>query len=134
MFGPPGWPPPIKARIKAPKKDTVVGNLFYHAGYLISQTATDVSVFPLLDVRIKVINAALARRPNDPAALRDKLCWLRDHPEESQRMGQSGRQRILEGFTWPAVVRRCLDVYSGQRIGSGVLPAYPGVVEVKAPR
>ncbi len=49
--------------------------------------------------------------PNDPAALREKLIWLRDHPQEALKMGEAGRQRVLERFTWPAVVQRCLAAY-----------------------
>jgi glycosyltransferase involved in cell wall biosynthesis len=50
--------------------------------------------------------------PNDPAALRAKLEWLRDHPSDAARMGRAGRERVLAAFTWPAVVRRCLDAYT----------------------
>lgn len=50
--------------------------------------------------------------PNDPAALRAKLEWLRDHPADVERMGRAGRRRVMEAFTWPAVVRRCLDLYA----------------------
>lgn len=49
--------------------------------------------------------------PNDPAALRGKLAWLRDHPTEARQMGEAARARVLEKFTWPAVVRRCLEAY-----------------------
>jgi glycosyltransferase involved in cell wall biosynthesis len=51
--------------------------------------------------------------PNDPVALREKLCWLKDHPAEARAMGQSARQRVLDHFTWPAVVDRCLAAYRG---------------------
>jgi glycosyltransferase involved in cell wall biosynthesis len=51
--------------------------------------------------------------PNDPIALRAKLLWLRDHPAETVRMGEAGRRRVLEKFTWAAVVRRCLEIYRG---------------------
>jgi glycosyltransferase involved in cell wall biosynthesis len=50
--------------------------------------------------------------PNDPAALKSKLEWLRDHPVELFRMGVTGRNRVEERFTWNAVVNRCLDIYS----------------------
>lgn len=53
--------------------------------------------------------------PNNPAALGEKLCWLRDHPVQSALLGQAGRQRVLERFTWDAVVRRCLDLYAMAR-------------------
>ena len=49
--------------------------------------------------------------PNDPAALRERLLWIRDHPERAREMGRAGRQRVLEQFTWKAVVRRCLAAY-----------------------
>jgi glycosyltransferase involved in cell wall biosynthesis len=51
--------------------------------------------------------------PNDPAALGARLSWLRDHPAEARRMGEAARRRVLARFTWPAVVRRCLDAYRG---------------------
>ena len=50
--------------------------------------------------------------PNDPAALREKLEWLRDHPEGVSRLGRAGRQRVLQTFTWPAVVAKCLEAYT----------------------
>jgi len=49
--------------------------------------------------------------PNDPRALAERICWLRDHPSEAQKMGRAGRLRVLDKFTWPAVVRRCLTAY-----------------------
>ena len=50
--------------------------------------------------------------PNNPAALHDKIVWLRDHPEEAQRMGEAARRRMLDLFTWPVVVDRCLKIYA----------------------
>jgi glycosyltransferase involved in cell wall biosynthesis len=52
--------------------------------------------------------------PNDPAALRAALERIRDDRTETERMGRAGRRRVLELFTWPAVVRRCLAIYSGK--------------------
>ncbi len=50
--------------------------------------------------------------PNDPAALRAKLIYLRDHPERVHAMGEAARTRVLNHFTWPAVVERCLKIYA----------------------
>jgi alpha-maltose-1-phosphate synthase len=50
--------------------------------------------------------------PNDPAALGLKLEWLRDHPEEVNKMGRAARQLVLERFAWPGVVQRCLEIYT----------------------
>lgn len=49
--------------------------------------------------------------PNNPAALREKLVWLWEHPEQARSMGQASRNRVLEFFTWRAVVQRCLQIY-----------------------
>jgi glycosyltransferase involved in cell wall biosynthesis len=50
--------------------------------------------------------------PNDPAALSERLSWLRDHPAAAQVMGQAARQRVLDKFSWPMVVHRCLEIYA----------------------
>jgi glycosyltransferase involved in cell wall biosynthesis len=50
--------------------------------------------------------------PNDPDSLREKILWLRDHQKEAHIMGGSARQHVLDTFTWPAVVRRCRQIYS----------------------
>jgi glycosyltransferase involved in cell wall biosynthesis len=49
--------------------------------------------------------------PNDPRALADRLTWLRAHPEGAARMGAAARRRVLDRFTWPEVVSRCLSHY-----------------------
>ena len=49
--------------------------------------------------------------PNNPAALREKLRWLRDHPAQRRAMGAAARQRVLKTFTWPRVVERCMEIY-----------------------
>ena len=50
--------------------------------------------------------------PNDPAALRERLRHLRDHPQEVARMGRNARERVLRLFTWERVVDRCLAAYA----------------------
>ncbi len=52
--------------------------------------------------------------PNRPDLLREKLLWMRDHPAETCAMGEAARRHVLEKFTWPAVVRRCLDIYNAR--------------------
>ena len=44
-------------------------------------------------------------------ALGQKLVWLREHPQEAIELGRAARRRVLEKFTWPRVVRRCLEIY-----------------------
>jgi glycosyltransferase involved in cell wall biosynthesis len=47
----------------------------------------------------------------DREALGDRLTWLASHPEETARLGEGGRQLVLERFQWTQVVDRCLDAY-----------------------
>ena len=58
--------------------------------------------------------------PNDPASLGDRLAWFRGHPVEAAAMGQAGRHRVLEHFTWTNTVNRCLDAYSSALAQPGV--------------
>ncbi len=53
--------------------------------------------------------------PNDPAALRSKLEFFRDHPAAVAELGAAGRRRVLERFDWAVVVARCLEVYDVRR-------------------
>jgi glycosyltransferase involved in cell wall biosynthesis len=49
--------------------------------------------------------------PNNPEALRERINWLLEHPDEAAEMGRAGRRKVLAQFTWPAVVQRCLQIY-----------------------
>jgi glycosyltransferase involved in cell wall biosynthesis len=51
--------------------------------------------------------------PHDPVALRQRLMHLAQNPDNAMTMGKAGRARVLENFTWPQVVERCLRIYSG---------------------
>jgi glycosyltransferase involved in cell wall biosynthesis len=53
--------------------------------------------------------------PNSPGELNAKLSWLREHKAEAKAMGNAARQRAEEKFSWPAVVDRCLKIYTGVR-------------------
>jgi glycosyltransferase involved in cell wall biosynthesis len=57
--------------------------------------------------------------PNDPAALAQRITWLREHPAEAGAMGRAGRRRVAERFTWPQVVQRCLEIYAADSRASG---------------
>lgn len=68
--------------------------------------------------------------PNDPNALADRLSWLRAHPDDVARMGESARRRVLGRFTWPAVVSRCLAHYeAASRLEESSEVAAPHVAE-----
>ncbi len=50
--------------------------------------------------------------PNSPQALREKLVFLRDNPDQVRSMGIASRERVLSHFTWPVVVEKCLKIYA----------------------
>jgi len=50
--------------------------------------------------------------PDDETTLRKRILWLRENPDQARTMGQAARQRVLEKFLWPAVVKRCLEIYA----------------------
>jgi glycosyltransferase involved in cell wall biosynthesis len=56
--------------------------------------------------------------PNDAAALREGIETLRRDRALAAEMGRRARAAVLERFTWPAVVRRCLQAYGGRTIGA----------------
>ena len=49
--------------------------------------------------------------PGDRDGLRARLEWLAANPSESRKLGEAGRQVVLDRFQWHHVVRRCLDAY-----------------------
>jgi glycosyltransferase involved in cell wall biosynthesis len=53
--------------------------------------------------------------PGDLAAMRQALTELYRNHELAKKMGAAARQRMIDHFGWPAVVRRCLAVYRGER-------------------
>jgi D-inositol-3-phosphate glycosyltransferase len=50
--------------------------------------------------------------PGNVPALRAALERLLTDPELRRRMGEAGRQRAAEHFSWPTVTRKTLDVYA----------------------
>jgi len=51
--------------------------------------------------------------PGDADALAAALRRVGDDPALAHRLGQSGRRRLREQFSWPAIVQRWLDLYAG---------------------
>jgi glycosyltransferase involved in cell wall biosynthesis len=49
--------------------------------------------------------------PNQPDALREAILSIANGGQGEQ-IGQAARARVLDEFTWPKVVARCLDAYS----------------------
>ncbi|HYB44418.1 MAG TPA: glycosyltransferase family 4 protein [Candidatus Methylomirabilis sp.] len=50
-------------------------------------------------------------RPEDPAVLADAIASLAADPERRRRMGEAGRQRVLDQFAIRSTVARTADIY-----------------------
>jgi glycosyltransferase involved in cell wall biosynthesis len=50
--------------------------------------------------------------PRDPCALASGIMFLLNNPDEQQRMGAAGRQRVEERFNQRDVLKKTFDVYS----------------------
>lgn len=70
---------------------------------------TDVASMPEI---VRHARSGLVVPPNDPPALRGALQALRSDPAAAARLGEAGRRRVLDTFTWPATVERCLEAYA----------------------
>jgi glycosyltransferase involved in cell wall biosynthesis len=73
-----------------------------------SAICTDVASLPEV---VEHGQTGLVVPPNDPLALRAALRWMFAHPQERAAMGARGRERVLERFSWDAVVSACLRIY-----------------------
>ena len=49
--------------------------------------------------------------PNNPAMLGRALTCLAGNPVRSRQIGDEARRAVVERFSWPAVVSRCLAIY-----------------------
>jgi len=50
--------------------------------------------------------------PRDPAALAERLAWLQRQPERARHMGQLGRVRACEHYTWQRVAQQVMALYN----------------------
>ncbi|MHB8107499.1 MAG: glycosyltransferase family 4 protein [Candidatus Cryosericum sp.] len=55
----------------------------------------------------------------DVHGLADKLAWLARHPDERHRMGEAGRERIMEKFSLAAVLPKLKTVYQDELARKG---------------
>ena len=67
--------------------------------------------FDLTEGRASAGDAALYARHNDPKDFAEKLAWLIENPEEGRKMGQRGRQRVLQNLSWEHSVPHLLAAY-----------------------
>lgn len=77
--------------------------------------------FDLTEGRKSALDASLYARKNDTADFGDKICELLDDPEKAQRMGEFGRDRVMNVLSWEHEEKKLLKFY--EAVFQGVLPA-----------
>lgn len=67
--------------------------------------------FDLTEGRASAGEASVYAKANDPVDFAEKIAWLMDHPVEAQKMGQLGRERVMEKLSWRHSVPHLLAAY-----------------------
>ncbi len=79
--------------------------------------------FDLVEGRYSAQQASLYVARSDEVEFAEKLLFLLDRPDERQRMGQMGRERVLSDLAWPHQATKLLRAYeaalNGQWRGDG---------------
>jgi glycosyltransferase involved in cell wall biosynthesis len=72
--------------------------------------------FDLVETRFSAQDAALYVKPNDELAFAERVCWLLDNPDECEKMGKIGRERVANSLAWEYSVPELLRAY-GEGLG-----------------
>jgi glycosyltransferase involved in cell wall biosynthesis len=75
--------------------------------------------FDLTEGRFSAQDASLYARENDEIDLAEKILWLLDHPEERDRMGRFGRDRVVNELAWEYEEPRLLAAYDALFANAG---------------
>ncbi len=74
--------------------------------------------FEMTEGRVSAQNASLYAKPNDPTDFAEKILLLLGEPETRARMGELGRQRVIETLSWehevPALLRAYGAIFEAQ--------------------
>ena len=68
--------------------------------------------FDLNEARFSAMDSAIYARPNDVLDFAQKVVLLMDHPEDRQKMGSFGLQRVASELAWEFSIPELLQAYS----------------------
>lgn len=69
------------------------------------------SDMPLVRHFIGDLNCGILVEPTDPQAHAEAICYLLDHPDKAQRMGENGQRAMEEKYNWESEGRKLLRLY-----------------------
>jgi glycosyltransferase involved in cell wall biosynthesis len=77
--------------------------------------------FDLPEHRVTAGEAAIYATPNEELDFAKKIVWLMDHPDEREKMGKIGRERIETHLSWahqkPVLIAAYETVFNHSRRG-----------------
>lgn len=79
--------------------------------YMMMGVPAVVSDFPLWRAIVQDADCGIAVDPTDPGAVARGVKSLLDDPERRTRMGENGRQAVLDKYNWETESRRLLRLY-----------------------
>ena len=82
----------------------------YLEAWMCGKPVIGARIGPTSDVIDDGVNGLLAK-PNDPGDLAAKLLELLSDPGKRERMGQNGRTKTLERFTWDRIIDKMEHIY-----------------------
>jgi glycosyltransferase involved in cell wall biosynthesis len=57
-------------------------------------------------------DAGLLVESRNPVAIKEALSKLINNPDLCRKLGQAARSRVEENFSWSAITKRYIDIYS----------------------
>lgn len=79
--------------------------------YMSAGVPVIASNFPLWREIIEGNECGLCVDPMDPKAIAEAIDWIATHPEDARRMGENGKQAVLERYNWLAEERKLVKLY-----------------------
>jgi len=70
-----------------------------------------VSNFPLYEAIVKESNCGIAVNPSSEEEIYKAMKWMHDHKEEALAMGQRGKQKATEKYSWESEFSKLIGFY-----------------------
>ena len=84
--------------------------------YMASGMAVIASDIPMWKEIIDEYKCGICLDPYDVNAIADAMIYMKNHPDEVEKMGRNGRKAVLEHFSWECESKTLLKLYKDMEI------------------
>ena len=84
--------------------------------YMASGMAVIASDIPMWKEIIDEYKCGICLDPYDVNAIADTMIYMKNHPDEVEKMGRNGRKAVLEHFSWECESKTLLKLYKDMEI------------------